>query len=42
VRLRTLVGVDDWPQLLLRVGYASAEPAALRRPVTDVLGDEAG
>lgn len=36
-RLRALVGGDDYPQLLLRVGYAPADLDSLRRPVSDVL-----
>ena len=36
--LRTLLGLQVWPQLLLRIGYCLTEPAVTpRRPVEDVL-----
>jgi hypothetical protein len=38
VRLRSMLGLQSWPQLLLRAGYSLNEPvAAPRRPVGDIL-----
>jgi nitroreductase len=37
-RLRSVIGVSSWPQLLLRVGYCLEEtPRTPRRPLEDVL-----
>lgn len=38
LRLRALLAVDVWPQLVLRIGYCLTEPRATpRRPLEDVL-----
>lgn len=38
LRLRAVLGLSTWPQLLLRIGYCLAEPARTpRRPVDEVL-----
>lgn len=38
LRLRTLLDTDGWPQLVLRLGYATREPLPLpRRPVDEVV-----
>jgi hypothetical protein len=38
LRLRTLLDTDGWPQLVLRLGYGTAEPRATpRRPVDEVV-----
>ena len=38
IELRRLIGLDAWPQLLLRVGYCLEEPVLTpRRPLEEVL-----
>lgn len=38
LRLRALLGLSNWPQILLRIGFSLATPALTpRRPVEDVL-----
>jgi hypothetical protein len=37
-RLRSVIGVSSWPQLLLRIGYCLEEtPRTPRRPLEDAL-----
>ena len=36
-RLRELLSIDSWPQILLRIGHGQPQPRSLRRPVSDVL-----
>jgi nitroreductase len=36
-QLRSRLGLDMWPHLLLRVGHAAPAPATRRRPLPDVL-----
>jgi len=38
VRLRALLGISAWPQILIRVGFSLTEPAVTpRRPVADLM-----
>ncbi|WP_290649956.1 nitroreductase family protein [Aquisalimonas sp.] len=41
-RLRRELGLQGWPMLLIRLGYADAMPRAHRRPVRDVIRREHG
>ncbi|MNG35940.1 hypothetical protein D3C84_1228140 [compost metagenome] len=36
-RLAETIGVQGWPQMLLRLGYGPEIPHSPRRPVEDVL-----
>ncbi len=38
LKLKTVLGLSSWPQLLLRIGYCLTEPAATpRRPIDEVI-----